>query len=149
MSEQPALQVVDEPAPTDFSDFDPFMDEQEKGIAVEIKNPKTGLPTGIVWKVAGQYSKRWRKAYQDQLDTRMAERRLTSVTAEEAREENEKVLATCLLSWTTFGQPHILVRGTKHPASAEIALSVFKHWPFVFDQVWAAVVERPTGFTQR
>lgn len=132
------------PSGFDLASLDALTAAQEDGIDVPIEHPVSGDPLGITIRVAGPDSQRQRKAYRRMLDARMRSGK-RRIEPEEAEGETLLYLARTLIGWTFSSG--VTIDGEVPEFSVDAAVSLFRRFPFIREQIDAAAASR-AGFSK-
>jgi orotidine-5'-phosphate decarboxylase len=128
---------------TDLSEFDGAAAAQEAGIDVKIVHPVTGADLGIVVTIVGPDSKRAIAARMRTVNEALKANRLNKATAESLDDRSRRQLAELCVGWSG-----VVVQGETLDFSVDTAISVFRRFPWLQEQVDAAAGDR-TAFFQR
>jgi hypothetical protein len=133
---------VNTPKAFDLADFDSLISSQEEGLDVEIVHPKTREPLGISIRIAGPDSKRQQDAVNRQIDARLRTQSAEPLTAEETRENNLRLLASSVITWSG-----VVLDGKPLDSTIDNAVLVFRRFPFIKEQVDAKAGNRAAFLT--
>lgn len=107
-----------------------------EGVEVEIVSPRTGRPSGLTIVVYGKDSQVYRDALKAVYERRTKRTDPSPITVEEAESESAEILARCTKSWNAEedGKPVAL--------TVDAAMSVYRRYPVIRDQVDRAIADR-------
>lgn len=125
---------------TDLAQFADLVQAQDDGIDIPILHPKTGEELGITIRVAGPDSQRQRKARNAIHNERLLKSRNKRPTAAELDADAIRLTAASIISWDG-----VVENGESLELTSENAASVLTRYPFIRDQIDAAVSDR-AGF---
>lgn len=117
----------------------------ERGIKMPILLPDgtpavdaEGAPVTIT--LAGQDSDTYRKAERTQRNRileRASRQRKYPINAEQQEEDAIEILTACTIAWSGLGE-----NGEALPCTPEVVRRVYRHYPFIREQVDAFIAER-------
>lgn len=120
--------VIDEKK-FDLNSFSNLTSSQESGTEVQITHPGTGEPLGITMQVAGPDSKR-QKAATSLIIAERADMRLRKITAARLEDENNRIAAASIISWSG-----VIEDGKEIEYSPSVALGLLIRYPFIREQI--------------
>lgn len=129
---------MDDTKTFDISDLD-VQTYAEEGVEVPIVNPRTNEPTGVVIRVQGAFSSRFRELVarrkrQQALRAKSAVARAVSPSDDD--DDTSEVLAEVTLGWE-----NVVEHGKPIPFSKAEARRVFEKYPVIRGQVLAAAID--------
>lgn len=107
------------------------------GAEIAILHPVTGKELGITITVIGADSERYRKNLRSLASGRLNRKNRKPMDVEEAEEEGLDLLAKATLGWKG-----VVVDGAEIPFSKDEAKKLYRRFPWVKEQVDAAIVDR-------
>jgi len=113
----------------DLNTLSGLTSDQENGTEVVILHPGSGEPIGIKMQVAGPDSKR-QKAATSLIVAERTEMRLRRITAARLEDENIRVAAASIISWSG-----VIENGKEIEYSPSAALGLLTRYPFIREQI--------------
>jgi hypothetical protein len=119
-----------------------------KGFEVQLYDPGSTANLDIFVEVLGRDSAEWRRLNADHQRRRIAKMtkggtfRMGSLSLEEIERESIELLASCTKSWRDGDKKTLTINGEEIPFSKEAAIRVYTAYPWIFEQVDAAVTDR-------
>lgn len=123
-----------------LEDFD-LTTDAERGFDLTLKDPYTGKSTDVVFSVIGSDSRAYRSAKAEAFRANLKTAREDG-EQEDADELNARIYAKCVRNWEGLS-----LKGQPLEYSPENALTVLKRFPWISDQI-AAAVENRLNFTK-
>ncbi len=124
--------------PIDLSSLD-VVAAAETGAEIEILHPVTGKELGITITIVGADSERYRKNLRSLANSRLNRKARKTASLEEAEEDGLELLAKATLGWKG-----VVVDGAEIPFSPLEAKKLYKRFPWIKEQVDAAIADRRT-----
>ena len=123
---------------TDLSSLDVVKSSNE-GAEFELVHPVTGKGLGIFISVLGNDSDTYRHAVEvrAQRTLRKSKKQRQQISLEEAENQAIEILAACTIGWTG-----LVENGKEIPFSESNARALYKKYPWMKDQVDAAIGDR-------
>lgn len=131
----------DEPVTVNFDRFDALIDNQEKGIEIDLLDER-GEPIGMKWGMVGPDSDRMRKAMQDvssEFAKAAAER---EKLGEDHPDEGDTRMIAILAKAATHWAPNPSIGGKNVPFSEENAKNFLTRYRIFFEQIQFKNVRR-------
>lgn len=120
----------------DLSSLQSLTSDQENGTEIEILHPGSGESLGIKMVIAGPDSKRQKNKVSEIIAER-TELRLRKVTAARLEDENIRIAAASIVSWSG-----VMEGGKELEFSPSVALGLLTRYPFIREQVTSYANDR-------
>jgi hypothetical protein len=121
----------------DLSEFDGLTKAQDDGIEISIFHPKTGEEMDLKIKVAGPESAKQKRIRSIIMNDRLLKNRNRRVTVTELEADALRISSASIISWE-----NVVINGETVELTPENAEMVLKNYPFIRDQVDAAINDR-------
>lgn len=113
----------------DLAQYDGLIEAQEAGTEVDIRDPQ-GKPLNWRITIVGPDSKRGRAFQREMIESLREKQSTAELTQSEEEEFDLRRAARCTVAWTP-----VILGGSELVCSEDNAASVYRRFPFIFDQI--------------